>query len=389
MTCTGVFRRLGSLSLVHLKLRHASPRGSGTRSRITPRVRRNITKKKDIIPVIVDIGVNDGSDISIWAQVFLQQRMPIGVQPAHLFLFEPLETFSAIIKKKVKSLKSVRDRIHFYEAAVGRKHNREVKFIGDHVVARIVSKNDDPKAALAANQTVRVVKQVSLIDSIRETLPKEQNNNFWIPFLKIDCEGHDPNILLNSQILFKQQRVEVIVFELNQFTQEAVDLSTKYRVAMKMLKSYGYRLYLHAIDPHLKLSSNTQQFVLVEITEFTSWPIFLEIMVAIKGSSVSTLLPEVTQRTDSYVLHSYFRSIARSRVLKTTWSKKLYDETSLQLADEYRRVAGLCTIHPNRTSQCITSVHVLSCKHCDWVRSWRYAKSWEVDVLGWRLKIRF
>eukprot|EP00759_Apiculatamorpha_spiralis_P030631 PhF_6_TR32203/c0_g2_i1/m.47870 len=339
---------------------------------------KNKNRNKIAIPVVIDIGVNDGSDIPIWLQVFMKPGMN-----THLFLFEPLETFTKDITKIVQTNASPQQqsRIHFYQAAVGREHGETVTFVGDSVGARIVT--GDVAAAKVGNESIREVRQVTLIGSIRDSLPSENNNNFWIPFLKIDCEGYDPDILLNSEYLFEKKLVEVLVFELNQFTRHGVDLSLKYKAAWRMLRRHGYRLFLHAIDPHLQLTRHEHQFVLVEVDDLDSWPIYLEIMVAVKESSVGNIFPPFARRNDPRMLQRYFRSLKRTETVKTMWGKKMYDETTLGLVEEYKRLSKLCAI---RNATCFRSVHVIPCRECGWVRNWVFAKSWEVDVLHWRLQ---
>eukprot|EP00759_Apiculatamorpha_spiralis_P017330 PhF_6_TR23327/c1_g1_i1/m.33000 len=369
----------------------------------TPRAYVEECRRRDhAVPVAIDIGVNDGSDIPTWIQVFAHQQEGNATHPSHVFLFEPLDTYTKDINRVIdrlarnKTMPIDRSRIHFYPCAVGKEHNKDITFVGDGVVGRIL--RDEGGGSTHPNnnttETVRKVRQVTLIESIRESLPTHQRDNFWIPFLKIDCEGFDPEILLhNEKDIFQRQLVEVVVFELNQYTRVGVDLSSRYKAAWAMMRAHGYRLYLHAIDPRRHLG-DAHNIVLVEITELESWPIFLEVMVAIKGTSVPRLLPASTRivstRDDvksAIRLFKYYRSITRSKVLTLQWPRKLYKKYALDLVPDYVRIAKMCKgfVTKPMTERCFGTLHLVPCPECDWVRDRTFSKDWEVDVLHRRM----
>jgi hypothetical protein len=70
---------------------------------------------------------------------------------------------------------------------------------------------------------------------------EEEENNSPILFMKVDCEGADHTIIVDSEILFSSHRVHLLVFELHKNER---GFPKKFVHSTEMLTKHGYEVYL-------------------------------------------------------------------------------------------------------------------------------------------------
>lgn len=241
---------------------------------------------------VVDIGVNDAEDIPYWfdkfgssslqASIFAneptcrrlmletassssssQQRFEISFR-----LFEPQAMYKSRIETVLKAelrkpnvVSAVSVTGHFDAVAVGsdKLHGSIALFYGKGEQASLGSTGKHAAAGKPVEVKVGALSKM-LAPSWKSELsgrgggeieeqPQQQqqaalsssSNDNPILYMKVDCEGADPTIIVDSEALFAAHRVHLLVFELHKnergFPKRFVDSAA-------MLRSHGYDVYL-------------------------------------------------------------------------------------------------------------------------------------------------
>jgi len=138
---------------------------------IAKEYRRNLNKigKK---PMIVDIGGNIGS-----FSVFISRL----IKDARVFVFEPFPDNFKILKKNIE-INHLQDRIEPFQLGVAKSKSKRKLFLG--------KLGNATHSLFEKSEKSIIIKTVSLQDILKEIK--------FCDFLKIDCEGAEYEIILNT-----------------------------------------------------------------------------------------------------------------------------------------------------------------------------------------------
>ena len=225
--------------------------------------------------VLIDIGVNDGEDLANWFSIFSSM--------VHHFIFvEPQSRYSAQLRNIIQQRESQDSTVNatLVTSAIGRDDEHTLYVIGSGPSAvGVRASNAEPclDSWRKASPSIEIT-SVNLT-SIRAVLKERRLVDSRIGFLKIDAEGADATILNDSFWLFEEQKVELLVMELNG---RAVGSFPVQLAPFELrLRNAGYRTFLLATHP------STQETVLAELPNIglAQWNADIETLVAIPTKS--------------------------------------------------------------------------------------------------------
>lgn len=251
---------------------------------------------------VIDVGVNDGEDISMWKDVFDSEK-----RKTRFLLFEPQLKYQNTIRSIIASSgKSFQERTTLYQAAIGSEsdHNTTVLFYGEGVKA---STNNATKNAGGTGPRVQKV----LLLNLMKLLPPVGH----IVFMKIDCEGADFGILMSTRTLFEQRRVDIVVFELNhKYRNFKVAPSDVFR----MLESFNYSLYMAGVDPDKTIfpyfHHNALMLLKFSAAQLALWDPNLETIVVVR-EGIDLFKEGALQKVPMNFTLAYLRSLDRGNAL--------------------------------------------------------------------------
>ena len=221
--------------------------------------------------VVVDIGVNDGSDIRMWWRMFSQAVK-------HFYLFEPQSIYHRKITASLAGLEKEfpGTTAHYLRAGVGSEdmHNKEFAIAGSGYEARLLPLDHPMVKTLKAPTVVKM-------KNLRQLLEHDGRGNSSITFLKVDAEGADATIINASMELFRTQRVKLLVMEMH--GRHSLNFPVKIPSLIQRLREIRYRTFMVGFHP------STGDTIFVEIVDggFDVMKLFIETLVAIpEGSNV-------------------------------------------------------------------------------------------------------
>ena len=222
--------------------------------------------------VVIDIGVNDGSEIRMWWRMFSRTVK-------HYYLIEPQLTYKPRILKLKEDLQDEfpGTTAHYVAAGIGSEdsHNKRFALIGEGYQTRLLPL-DDPAVT---NQTDAKPSKTVRMKNLRQLLQDKGHGNSSITFLKVDAEGADATIINASMRLFRTQRVKVLVMELH--GRHSLAFPVQIPAIAKRLRDTQYRTFMAGYHP----SSGDTIFVEIVDGGFEMMKLFIETLVAIPESS--------------------------------------------------------------------------------------------------------
>jgi len=228
------------------------------------------TTSKRKSAIVVDIGVNDADDVPYWFEKFgymrpdsifasdvcQKQRFDVSFR-----LFEPQATYRETVEKvfheqiaRPSSLAGVSIAAQFDAVAVGSDalHNSTMFFYGKGQQASLGAVGRHAKVGKPVEVRVGSLSKM-LAASWKSDLSGIGKNgadhkasvvmdpDAPIAFMKIDCEGADPTIIVDSEALFASHRVHLLDFELHKNER---GFPKKFKDAVAMLRRHSYEVYL-------------------------------------------------------------------------------------------------------------------------------------------------
>jgi len=136
-----------------------------------------------------------------------------------------------------------------------------------------------------------------------------------IVFMKIDCEGADFGILMSTRTLFEQQRVDIVIFELNhKYRNFKVAPSDVFR----MLESFNYSLYMAGVDPDKTIfpyfPHNALMLLKFSAAQLALWEPNLETIVVVR-EGIDLFKESALQKVPMNFTLAYLSSLNRGRAL--------------------------------------------------------------------------
>jgi FkbM family methyltransferase len=234
--------------------------------------------------VVVDIGANDGGDVGFWFRLFGVDGKSACAPMTKFYLVEPQAKYQEVLQTLASRNRPSRGSdVRVVHAAVGRdgQHGTTVTIIGTNQQS-VVNLDNRENVRVDRGRVVQETASVTVVSLKRLISEDGIAPHVPILLLKVDCEGADATILMDSRELFAERRVEMLVMELNGKQRH---FRMRHKHVAIMLERYGYALFLFGRDE----SYSKLRYMQLTAAMFATWPASLETLVAFSPRMMARL----------------------------------------------------------------------------------------------------
>jgi FkbM family methyltransferase len=234
--------------------------------------------------VVIDIGANDGEDVPDWFQMFGADGSSRCGSLIRFYLVEPQQKYQSTLQRiAVDGRPTKGSDVRVLHAAVGRdeQHGTFLTMVGSGQQGMVNMDNATGVKIDRAKQQQETTR-VPMI-SLRRVLEEDKiGRQVPILLLKVDCEGADSTILVDSSYLFTERRVEMLVMEINSRQKH---FAVRHTDAANMLENAGYTLFIAGVN------AKTRELMTMHIRarQLVLWPASLETLVAFSPAMMRRL----------------------------------------------------------------------------------------------------